>query len=47
MGITQWALGDQNYKTLQDLEAEYSAKYPGMDTSGGVFQMPDTQRPQI
>ena len=37
MGITSWALGDQNYKTLQDLEAEYSAKYPGMDTSGGVF----------
>jgi len=37
MGITSWALGDENYKTLQDLEAEYSAKYPGMDTSGGVF----------
>jgi len=37
MGITSWALGDQNYKTLQDLEAEYQEKYPGMDTSGGVF----------
>jgi len=37
MGITSWALGDKNYNTLQDLEAEYSEKYPGMDTSGGVF----------
>ena len=37
MAITKWALGDENYKTLQDLEAEYLAKYPGMDTSGGVF----------
>ena len=37
MGITSWALGDKNYNTLQDLEAEYREKYPGMDTSGGVF----------
>jgi len=37
MAITKWALGDENYKTLQDLEAEYLEKYPGMDTSGGVF----------
>ena len=37
MGITQWALGDKNYSTLENLEAEYAAQYPGMSTSGGVF----------
>ena len=37
MGITQWALGDKNYSTLENLEAEYAAQYPGMPTSGGVF----------
>ena len=37
MALTKWALGDENYKTLQELEAEYEAKYPGLDTSGGVF----------
>ena len=37
MGITQWALGDKNYNTLQDLESQYAEQYPGMDTSGGVF----------
>ena len=37
MGITQWALGDKNYSTLKNLEAEYAAQYPGMSTSGGVF----------
>ena len=37
MALTKWALGDENYKTLQELEAEYEAKYPGLDTRGGVF----------